>query len=81
MLAIAHEGCTDTVREFTLKVDSERKISCRTGESNLPQRRASPTLYQLSYLPAPAKLGASSNKKRVDFVSSSFFFFFFFPPF
>ena len=28
-------GCTDTVRESALKVDSGSKISCRTGESNL----------------------------------------------
>ena len=41
--------CTDTVRESALKVDSERKIPCRNGESNLPRRRASPMLYQLSY--------------------------------
>ena len=45
-------GCTDTVRESALKVDSGRKISCRTGESNLRQRRASPMLSQLSYIPA-----------------------------
>ena len=30
-------GCADTVRESALKVDSGRKISCRTGESN-PRR-------------------------------------------
>ena len=36
-----------------LKVDSggDQKILCRTGESNLPQRRAGSTLYQLSYIP------------------------------
>ena len=33
-------GCTDTARESTLKVDSGRKISRRTGESNLRRRRA-----------------------------------------
>ena len=43
--------CTDTVRDFALKVDSGRKIPCRTRESNLCQRRASPMLYQLSYIP------------------------------
>ena len=42
MRAIAHEGCTDTVGEFALK-----KIPYR----NLPERRAGPTLYQLSYIP------------------------------
>ena len=29
---------------------------CRTGESNLPQRRAGPTLYQLSYTPSGTSL-------------------------
>ena len=53
MHAIAHEGCADTVRESALNVDSGRKIPCRTGESNLRQWRAGPTLYQLSYIPAP----------------------------
>ena len=43
-------GCSDTVRESGQKVDSGRKIPCRTGESNLPQRRAGPTLCQLSYI-------------------------------
>ena len=54
MHEIAHGGCTGTViRESALKADSGRKIPCRTGESNLRQRRAGPTLYQLSYIPAP----------------------------
>ena len=48
-------GCADTVRESALKVDSGRKIPCRTGESNLRQRHADPTLYQLSY-PRPPTL-------------------------
>ena len=43
--AIAREGCTDTVGESALKVDSGGKILCRTRESDLPQRRAGPTLY------------------------------------
>ena len=46
-------GCSDNVRESALKVDSGRKIPCRTGEWNLPQRRAGPTLCQLSYIPIP----------------------------
>ena len=45
------QSCTDTVRESALKVDSGRKFPCRTRESNLPQRRAGPVLYQLSYIP------------------------------
>ena len=47
-------GCTDTVRESALKVDSGRKIPFGTGESNQRQRRAGPMLYQLSYIPIPA---------------------------
>ena len=52
MQAIAHEGCADIVTESALKVDSGRKIPCRTGESNLRQRCAGPTLHQLSF-PTP----------------------------
>ena len=44
-------GCTDTARECAEKVDSGRTVLHRTGDSNLPQRRAGPTLYQLSYIP------------------------------
>ena len=46
-------GCTDTVRESALKVDSGRKIPRRTGDSNLRRRRAGPLLYQLSFIPTP----------------------------
>ena len=52
MHAIAHGGCTDTVRQSALKGDSGRKIPCRTGDSNPRQYCAwlfSRTLYQLSY--------------------------------
>ena len=45
MHAIAHGGCTDTVREYALKIDSGRKIPCRTGESNLGQLRSGPTAF------------------------------------
>ena len=44
-------GCKDAARESALKVDSGKKIPCRTGESNLRQRRDGPTLYHLSYIP------------------------------
>ena len=47
-------GRTDTLIESALKVDSGRKIPCRTAESNLRQRRAGPTLYHLSYIPSPS---------------------------
>ena len=53
MYAIAHGGCTHTERESALKVDSGRKIPCRTGESNLRRQRASPMLYRLRYIPTP----------------------------
>ena len=53
MQAIAHGGVRTHVRESAMKVDSRRKIPCHTGESNLNQRRASPMLYQLSYIPTP----------------------------
>ena len=46
---------TDTLGESALKIDSRRKLPCRTEESNLHQQRAGPTLYQLSYIPTPAK--------------------------
>ena len=52
MHAIAHGERTYTVRESALKVDSGRNIPCRTGESNLRQRRAGPMFYQMSYIPA-----------------------------
>ena len=57
-------GRKDSVRESVLKVDSGRKIPCRTGESNLRRRRAGPMLYQLSYIPTPFR-----GKKGVQFWS------------
>ena len=44
MHTIAHGGVRSHVRESALKVDSGRKIPCRTGESNLRQRRDGPML-------------------------------------
>ena len=41
----------DTVGQSALKVAPRRKIPCRTGKSNLRQRRVGPPLYQLSYIP------------------------------
>ena len=54
MPAIAHGGCTDTVRESALKADSGIKIPCRTGDWNPNPRQNcarlfSRMLYQLSY--------------------------------
>ena len=51
MHVIAHRGVQTHVREYALKVDSGRKIPCRTGESNLRQRRDGPMLFQLSHMP------------------------------
>ena len=52
MHAIAH-GCTDTVTESELDVDSEGKISCRTAESNLRQGRAGPVALPTELHPHP----------------------------
>ena len=52
MHAIAHGGCTDTVRESALKADSGRKVPCRTRELSLGQYCTwifSWMLYQLNY--------------------------------
>ena len=53
-------GCTDDVRESALTVDPGRKIPRSTGESNLRQRCAGPTLYQLSLIPIPVVLSSSA---------------------
>ena len=60
-------GCTDTVRVSALKIDSGRKIPCCTGESNLRQRRAGPTLYQLSYIPQKTSTAVSIGKSDNDY--------------
>ena len=52
MHAIAHGGCTDTVRKSALEADSGKKIPCCTRDSNPRQYCAwllSRTFYQLSY--------------------------------
>ena len=60
------QECTDTVRESALKVDSGRKTPCRTGESNLCQRRAGPTLYQPSNTPLCAASPVSRYFRKSD---------------
>ena len=58
-------GCTDTVRESALKVDSGRKIPCRSRESNLRRRRDGPMLYRLSFIPnANSRTGKWTKKKK-----------------
>ena len=44
MHAFAHGGVRTHVRESALKLDSGRSNPCRTGESNLRQRRDGPML-------------------------------------
>ena len=63
---VCTQGCTDTVRESALKVGSGRKISSRTRESNLPQRRAGPELYPLSYIPTLGALRLNSPSKTIQ---------------
>ena len=46
MHVIAHVGVWTHVRESALKADSEGKIPCRTGESNLCQRHDGLMLHQ-----------------------------------
>ena len=52
-----HTGCTDTVAESALKVDSGSTVPCRTGESNPRKRPAGLMLYHLSYIPIPTGTG------------------------
>ena len=62
--------CRDTRRESARKVDSGRKIPCRTGESNLRQRRGGSMLYQLSYIPAQCTSCPCTLKSQVQFLPS-----------
>ena len=57
------QGCTDTIRESALKVDSGRKILCRSRELNLHWRRASWMLYRLSYIPTH---GEQVRQKKLE---------------
>ena len=59
--------CTDTGRESALKVDSERKIPCRTGKSNLSRQRDGPTLYKLSYTPTLATFQYADDRNTAIF--------------
>ena len=63
MLMHAHGGVRTHVTECALKVDPRRKMPCRTGESNLRQRRAGLTLYHLSYIPTLVGLSMKSRKR------------------
>ena len=67
--ATAHGGVRTHVREFALKIVSGRKKErknnlCRTGESNLRQRRAGPTAYHLSYKPILVYCGYLTSSQR-----------------
>ena len=58
-------GCTDTVRESALKVDSGRKIPCRTGESNLLRQRAGSMLKPTELHPIPVLMQMRQCLHRV----------------
>ena len=69
ILMHAHGSVLRThARQSALQVDSGRKIPCRTGESNLPQRRAGRTPFQLSYIHTPT----CSGPKEKSLDSSGF---------
>ena len=55
----AHKGVQTYVRESALKMDSGRKIPCRTRELNLHQRHDGPMLYQWATSPPS---GSCSNE-------------------
>ena len=62
-------GCTDTVRESALKVEPGRKIPCRTGGSNLRQRRDGPMfLYPTELHPTPYSGPLDHVNKMADLV-------------
>ena len=65
-------GCTDTVTESALKVDSPRKVHSRTGESNLRRQRAGPMLYQLSYISTPRVGCVALDLVGLDLVTLDF---------
>ena len=56
MHAIAHGDVRTHVRESALKVDSGRKIHCRSGESNQHQRRDGPMLSITELHPHPCEV-------------------------
>ena len=69
MHSFVHVGCTHTVRESALEVDSGRKIPCRTWDSNPRQCFAclfGPTFYQLSY---PATRDDNEKEEDVEVCS------------
>ena len=74
MHATAHGGVRTHVRESALKADPGIIIPCRTGESDLRQRRAGPTLYQLSYISIPLfAVGWALDIKLVSQLVSWYF--------
>ena len=60
MQAIALGGCTDTVTESALEVDSGRKIPCCTGDSN-PRQSVSRLAFQSDALPTELCLTPFNN--------------------
>ena len=70
MHAIAHGSCTDPVRESALKVDSGRKIPCRTRDSN--QRQYCAWLLQPAALPTVA-VAITLTPRHLSFFLSFLF--------
>ena len=68
MYAIAH-GSVRTPEESLQCKMTGREILCCAGESNLQQRRAGPTLYQLSYIPQDLEI--LSIPHGLDFLLQS----------
>ena len=69
MHVIAHGGVLTDIRESTLKVDSGRKIPCRTGESNLCQQRDGLMLYPTEL--HPHHLFVCGMPEKCDYVMIS----------
>ena len=71
MHAIAHKGVYGLrKRESALKVDSGRKLPAAPGNRTCRQRRAGPTLHQLSYIPTlhlqKARRRCSTNQCQTE---------------
>ena len=65
-------GCTDTVRESTLKVDTGRKKSLAApGNRTMRRRRAGAMLFQLSYIPTHHASGMVMDSWKTPRTASS----------
>ena len=67
MHASAHGGVRTSKESLHWK-STGRKTLAAPGKSNLRQRRAGPTLYQLSYIPLPIHLDTRSYQVETRFI-------------